>query len=302
MKLKVGLIDIDSKIPNLALMKLAAWHKLWSDKTVELTTPIFAPNYDFIYVSKVFTWTSLPALNVDISNIDIGGSGWGDLKRTICEKAESLCPDYSLYPGMDYSMGFLTRGCPNNCPWCIVPEKEGAIKPAADITDFLRHKKAILLDNNVLAHEHGIKQIEKIIKLGVRVDFNQGLDARLIDDVTAKLLAKVKWIRAIRLACDTKGMKPHIEKAVKALRAAGFTREIWCYLLVTDDVEDAHERAEFLRGLDVMPFAMVYRDREGNKPGLVARNFARWVNVRKMFMTFKWDELKKRGAEVSSMP
>lgn len=285
---KIGLIDIDSKIPNLALMKLSAWHKAQGDD-VELTIPVLAPAYDKAYVSKVFVWTGLPEMQ---GNVEIGGTGW-DVARTLPREAEAFCPDYDLYVGMDYSVGFLTRGCNRCCPWCIVPEKEGAIKPAADIEDFLRHKRAILLDNNVLSHSWGINQIQKIAGMDVRVDFNQGLDARMIDQITAKLLARVKWIRAIRLACDTQAMKSHIENAVKMLRGAGFKKEIWCYLLVADNVDDAHDRAEFLRGLGVTPFAQPYRDRNGTEPNRQAKRFARWVNRREIFKTVAWKDYGK---------
>lgn len=286
--MKIGLIDIDSKMPNLALMKLSAWHKAQGDD-VELTMPTFAAGYDKVYLSKIFTWTIISGLP---PNVEYGGTGI-NIKAKLPDETESLCPDYSLYPGMDYSLGFLTRGCPNHCPWCFVPKKEGGIRPAADIEDFLRHKRAILLDNNVLAHEHGIRQIEKIARLEVRIDFNQGLDARLIDDAVARLLSRVKWIRAIRMACDSKAMEKEVERAVNTLRRNGVTRELWCYMLVQDNIEEAHERAEFLRGLNVMPFAQPYRPPDGKKPSKKAKDFARWVNHRAIFNSVKWEDYKK---------
>jgi len=288
---KVGLIDLDSKIPNLALMKLSAWHKA-QGHAVELTMPTLAPAYDRVYASKVFTWTNLPGLPLGAY---VGGTGH-DLKITLLQEVESLCPDYSLYSKIDYSIGFLTRGCSWNCPWCFVPKKEGNIKPAADIDDFLRHEKAVLLDNNVLAHEHGIKQIEKIIKLGIRVDFNQGLDARYIDDSVAKLLAKVHWWKPLRLACDTKWRKIEVEKAVKLLRKYGAKpSRFFCYMLVKDDIEEAHERAEFLRGLNVDPFAQPYRAPDGKEPSRRVKDFARWVNHKAIFKSVKWEDYRPLG-------
>jgi len=283
---EVGVIDIDGKMPNLALMKLSAYHKAQGDE-VTIITPVFAPGYEKVYASKVFTWSDLPCME----NVEIGGTGV-DLSVKLPDEVECLCPDYDLYH-MDYSMGFLTRGCIRNCSFCFVPEKEGNIRPAADIEDFLRHDKVILLDNNVLAHEHGIKQIEKLADLKVKVDFNQGMDARLIDDGVAKLLAKVKWIRAIRLACDNSAMKKPLEEAVKRLRSNGYGKEIFCYMLVCDDTEEAQERAEFLRGLKVDPFAMPLRDREGHIPGYEARLFANWVNKKACFKSCTWSEFRE---------
>ena len=285
--MKVGLIDLDSKMANLALMKLSAWHKA-QGHDVELTMPTFAAGYDRVYVSKVFTWTSMPGLP---ESVEMGGTGV-DLKKELPEEIEALCPDYELYD-TDYSLGFLTRGCIRNCSFCFVPEKEGAIRPAADIMDFLRHGKVILLDNNVLAHEHGMGQIEKMARIGVKVDFNQGMDARFIDDAVARLLVKVKWIRAIRTACDNEAAKAWVRRAVEALRKAGVTREIWCYMLVNGGIEEAHDRAEFLRGLGVTPFAQPYRSPDGKEPSRRVKDFARWVNHRAIFNSVKWSDYKR---------
>jgi len=279
------MIDPDGKMPNLALMKLSTWHKAKGDN-VELTMPVLATAYDKVYMSKVFTWSDMPCLP---ANAEIGGTGC-DLHKTLPDEIEKLYPDYSLYK-MDYSMGFLTRGCIRKCEFCFVPEKEGKIKPAADIEEFLRHKKAVLLDNNVLAHEHGLKQIEKIGKLGIKVDFNQGLDARLINDDIARLLAKVKWLKPIRLACDSATMMEPVRKAVELLRKHGATpKTYFCYLLVSSDIEDAHERAMFLRGLGVDPFAQPLRTPTNGEPDSETRRFARWVNHKAIFKTVKWKD------------
>ena len=287
--MRVGLIDIDSKIPNLALLKLSAWHKARGDE-VELTTPVFAPIYDKAYASQVFTWTQTPCLP---ENVETGGTGI-DLKTTLPDEVEKMCPDYSLC-NMDYSMGFLTRGCIRKCSFCFVPEKEGAIRPAADIEDFLRHKTAVLLDNNVLACDHGIEQIEKIAWLGIKVDFNQGLDARLIDDGIARRLAAVKWLKPIRLACDSAKMKSVIEKAVNLLRKHGATpKNYFCYMLVENDVDEAYDRAMFLDGLNIRPFAMPYRSPDGKQAPKQSRVFARWVNMVSSFKSVDWYEYKYR--------
>ena len=279
------MIDPDGKMPNLALMKLSTWHKAKGDN-VERTMPVLATAYDKVYMSKVFTWSDMPCLP---ANAEIGGTGC-DLHKTLPDEIEKLYPDYSLYK-MDYSMGFLTRGCIRKCEFCFVPEKEGKIKPAADIEEFLRHKKAVLLDNNVLAHEHGLKQIEKIGKLGIKVDFNQGLDARLINDDIARLLAKVKWLKPIRLACDSATMMEPVRKAVELLRKHGATpKTYFCYLLVSSDIEDAHERAMFLRGLGVDPFAQPLRTPTNGEPDSETRRFARWVNHKAIFKTVKWKD------------
>lgn len=285
--MKVGLIDVDSKMPNLALMKLSAWHKSFGDE-VAWYDPLFG-GFDAVYASKVFTFT--PDYQYIPDGAIVGGTGYGKYDRLI--DSEECCPDYSLY-NMDYSLGFLTRGCPNKCAWCIVPDKEGDIAPAANIEEFLRHDKVVLLDNNVLAHRHGIRQIEKMADLKVKVDFNQGLDARLIDAPIAKRLASLRWLSPLRLACDSQAMKPYIDNAVKLLREANCTpRNYFCYMLVKD-VDDAHDRSEFLRGLGVDPFAQPYRDfTNRTEPTMEQRDFARWVNHKAIWKSVKWQDYKR---------
>lgn len=120
--MRIGLVDIDGHhFPNLALMKLSAWHKAQGD-SVEFADPMFG-RYDRVYMSKVFTFTADCS---DIYHCEVirGGTGFRDYTTILPEEIEHICPDYSLY-GVDEAYGFLTRGCPNRCPWCIVPHKEG---------------------------------------------------------------------------------------------------------------------------------------------------------------------------------
>ena len=245
--------------------------------------PLWSSKYDLVYSSKVFTWTRDDR---PFGKVLRGGTGY-KMTNALPDHIEHHCPDYE---GMDYSLGFLTRGCPNKCSWCIVPTKEGPIRAHADIEEFARHRNVVLMDNNVLAHKHGIEQTEKMARLGLRVDFNQGLDARLIDEGIARRLAALKWIRFIRLACDHKSQMPYVKSAVDNLRKAGYRGEIFCYVLVKD-VDDALERVEFLRGLKVDPFAQPYRDFEsGSEPTWEQRRFARWTNRKAIFKTTKWEQ------------
>lgn len=283
--MKIALHDHENNgYPNVALMKLSAWHKAQGD-SVEWFNALFG-NYDRVYSSKVFTWTRLCSyLPGDTVR---GGTGF-DITATLPDEVESIVPDYGLY-NCDKSYGFLTRGCNRFCSWCFVPEKEGAIRPHADIEDFARHKEVVLMDNNVLACEHGIRQIEKIIKLGLKVDFNQGLDARLIDNSMAKLLGKVKWNPSIRLACDYKAMIEPIRKAVELLRWHNATpSQYFCYVLVKD-IKDALERVKFLKGIYVYPFCQPYRDKKGTEPTKEQKRFARFCNHRAVFRSTTWED------------
>lgn len=285
--MKIGLIDIDSKIPNLALMKLSAYHKANGDE-VDLIQPVMAwLGYDKLYASKVFTRSQMPSLPECV----IGGSGSKDISKTLPNEIDILCPDYSLYPDMDYSMGFLTRGCIRNCDFCIVQKKEGAIRAYQNIDNFVRHEKVILMDNNVLAHEHGINQIQEIIKKRLKVDFNQGLDARLITPSVAKLLSKVRWLKPVRLACDSQSMKPVVEKAIKLLREANVTpKQYFVYCIIRDDTKEALDRINFLTSLNTTPFAQPYLDDIGTIPSKQNKELARWCNQPHMRKTRKFQD------------
>ncbi len=288
--MNIGLIDVDkNKFPNLALMKLSAFHKSKGDN-VEF---VQLGKYDRTYISKVFSYTpNYDTMLTSLGEVIKGGSGY-NFNSLLNDEIEHIMPNYSLYNIKNRAYGFLTRGCPNKCSWCIVPEKEGTIKSNADITEFWDgQKEVLLLDNNVLANEHGLHQIEKLIDIGVKVDFNQGLDARIIagNRDIAELLSKLKWIRYIRLACDTKGQIPIIENAIKNLNEFGVKNyRIFVYTLVKG-IEDALFRVNFLKKYNVRVFAQPYRNLQGDVPTKIQRDFARWVNHRAIFETVKWDD------------
>lgn len=289
--MKIRLHDSDKKnFPNLALMKLSAHHKAQGDD-VNWFHPL-GDGFDRLYSSKVFTFTDEDPYLPEAT--ERGGWGYG-LPTVLPDAIEHLMPDYDLY-ALDYSVGFLTRGCIRHCEYCIVPKKEGDIREHADIEEFAKHKKVVLLDNNVLAHPHGIAQIEKISRLDIAVDFNQGIDARLIDDAIARLFSKVKWLAPVRLACDSKAQIDSIRKAVELLRWHNVTpRMYFCYVLIKD-IDDAVERIRFLKGMSIVPFAQPYRDPKGTEPTDEQKHFARWVNMKAEFKSRTWEDYRRAHA------
>lgn len=172
--LKIWLIDVDGhNFPNLALMRLSAFHKLRGDD-VEWWDGF--RHYDKVYMSKVFTFTPDMDTCINADEIVRGGTGYKDY-GSLPKIVEQTLPDYTMYPKWETAIGFLTRGCIRNCPWCIVPKKEGLIRPAATWEQIKRpdSRDIVFMDNNVLAHDHGLDQIDRMGCENIRVDFNQGL-------------------------------------------------------------------------------------------------------------------------------
>lgn len=280
---RIALVDVDGRnFPNLALMKLSASHKAQGD-AVEWYSPLFS-RPDRIYASKVFSFT--PDFQ-DYAAGDPepirGGTGY-DPAVKLPDEVERTLPDYSIYPDWTSALGFLTRGCIRNCPWCIVPKKEGGLQEVDDIERIAAGRKSVvLLDNNFLAADEEFvrEQLEKAARLGLRLDFNQGLDARLVRFWNAKLLARCRWMRFIRFSCDTMEVLHEVRAAVEVIRGAGYRGEFFCYMLVQDDLEDAEYRLRELVKLKVTPFAQPYRDFSGKAETTKAqRDFARFANVK----------------------
>jgi len=297
--MRIGLVDVDGhNFPNLALMKLSAWHKANGD-AVEWADPMFG-RYDIVYQSKVFTSTPDDTNYYHADQIIKAGTGYRDYTTVLPDEIEHICPDYLLYPRSKHydqltAYGFLTRGCIRRCPWCIVPKKEGRIARHTDIEEFLgSHRKAVLLDNNVLACEWGISQVEKIADMKIRVDFNQGLDARLITRGVANLLARVKWIKRIRVACDKSSDIPVIERTQKLLKNAGYNGEIGCYTLI-DDFQESFERINYLRRYKwFIPHAQPYQDFDGTVIQRKQADLARWANRKELFRSCEFRDYEPR--------
>lgn len=281
----VGLHDSDdTSFPNYALMKISAWHKAQGD-TVEWWNPLLT--YDRVYSSKVFTFT--PENPYLPENTVKGGTGYG-LYDELPPEIDGMFPDYSIYPNVDYAIGFLTRGCIRNCPWCVVPKKEGKIRPYRTWREIKRPDSGdiVFMDNNVLACPHGVEQMKDMIGEKIRIDFNQGLDARLISPEIAEILSKLKWIHFIRMSCDTDAMLNVVLTAIERLKACGVKPyRMFVYLLV-QDIESAEKRAIALRDVGASPFAQPYRDFTTNaEPDRELKRFARWVNRKEIFKTVK---------------
>jgi hypothetical protein len=276
-------------------MKLSAWHKSQGD--IAGFADMFG-SYDRLYMSKVFTFEPDDLMVYDTKEIMKGGTGYGDYETVLPDEIEHIYPDYSLY-NTNKAYGFTTRGCPNKCKFCVVPKKEGNIRPHADIAEFWNgQKEVILLDNNILASDHGIAQLEWSIGR-CKIDCNQGLDARIISksEYLQDLLGRVSWVRYIRLACDHKSQMPAVKATVDGIREkSGKSHSFFVYSLITDDYDDSLERLNFLRDMHrVDPFAQPYRNfTETYNPPQWQRDMARWANMKATFRSVKWENYRGR--------
>ncbi len=266
--MQIGLHDAerdylkDKSFPNYALMKISAWHKARGD-SVEWWNPLV--RYDRVYSSKVFDFTPVDAYLPD--ETIRGGTGYMDIPmdQGLPEEIDGIFPDYSIYPECDHAIGYLTRGCPNHCRWCVVPRKEGDIKPYRTWEELVRKdtNKLVLMDNNILACEYGIGQLESLIGSGYYIDLNQGMDARLVDDRVAEILSQIKWMKYIRFSCDQRSQIEPVMNAIDLLVKYGVkTYRIFIYILVTADIQDASERVEALKRYKTIS---LYAQAERNK-------------------------------------
>lgn len=305
----IGLHDAEKEhlkkktFPNYALMKISAWHKANGDM-VEWWNPLY--KYDKVYSSKVFDFTpNNPYLPEEAIR---GGTGYRVLpmSQELPREIDEMFPDYSIYPECDYAIGYITRGCPNNCRWCVVPKKEGNIKPYRTWQEIVRTDtdKLVLMDNNILSCEYGIQQLESLIGSGYKIDLNQGMDARLVTDHIAGILSRLEWIRFIRFSCDHKSQIEPINRTIELLGNYGVKPyRIFVYLLVTEDIEDAAYRVEKLKvhkGINL--YAQSERnERLGILPNKLQLEFQQRYVYGGGYRKEKWKEYcqRKRIGEIS---
>ena len=296
--MNIGILAVDSSYPNLALMKISRYHRSQGNH-VEWYNPL--AHYDEVYAAKVFTFTKDYTYYIHADKVEHGGTGY-DLSKTLPPEIDRLQPDYTLYPQIDRrtAYGFLTRGCPNKCKWCIVPKKEGKIQPYMDVEEIATEGRTnlILMDNNILASNYGLEQIEKIIRLNLRIDFNQGLDARLVTDDIARLLAQVKWSKRIRFGCDTPGQIAECERASELIDRYGYKGEYFFYCILLDDFKESFERVNHWRkkGKRFLPFCQPFRDTNLSRQLIPQwqKDLAGWANKKWIYRSCEFKDFTPR--------
>lgn len=295
---KIGLIDVDGhNFPNIPLMKISAFHKKQGD-SVEWYSPIngLIEEYDKVYMSKVFSFTPDFQYPIYSKEIEKGGSGYcieiengrevyhKERDRELPYEIEHIFPDYSIYGELtkDTAFGFLTRGCPRGCDFCIVKNKEGQCSvKVADLSEFWNGQENIVLcDPNILACKDHIELLEQLRDSGAKVNFNQGLDIRLINDRNLELLKQIR-LKSIHFAFDRWQDKDIIEPKLRAFsEQTGFDRhkgQVMVYILMNFDttIEQDLYRINLCRELNFSPYPMIY-DKEHCKK--IYKRLQRWCN------------------------
>lgn len=307
---RIGLIDVDGhNFPNLALMKLSAWHKAKGD-AVEWYMP-FGERYDIVYKSKVFSFSQDFDDHINADRVIKGGTGYcidlvdgrevfhPERDVQLPPEAEHIYPDYSLYQKLtkDTAYGFLTRGCPRGCAFCIVWKKEGRCsRKVADLSEFWNgQKNVVLCDPNFLACTEWKDLLGQLIESRAGVDFNQGLDIRLMTEEKAEMLSKVK-IKEIHFAWDRYEDKdivlPRLRLYADVTRVSRLGHKAIVYTIVnfSTSFEQDLERIYTLRDMGYWPYVMVYDKAHADNQ---YKRLQRWVNMRSTFAAVKcFDDYK----------
>ena len=290
--MKIGLIDVDShNFPNLALMKISAWHKAQGD---EVEWWFGFHQYDRVYMSKVFDNTYTPDVYDPVNTKEIvkGGTGYG-LDNKLPDEIEHMCPDYSLYPQYteEKAFGFLTRGCPNNCPFCIVCAKEGRKScKVADLDQWWNGQKQIVLcDPNLLACKDHLSLLEQLAESKAVVDMNQGVDARMLTEANIEALNRVK-IKNIHFAWDLMERSEAVLKGLNLWREMGKKTShgafgtVYVLTNFNTTMDENLYRVYTLRDMGFDPYIMIY-DKPTAPRGV--RLLQRWCNNKFIFKSTK---------------
>ena len=310
--MRIGLIDVDGhNFPNIPLMKISAWHKSQGD-SVEWYHPMFSGHMDKVYMSKVFAFTPDYEYMIDADEIIKGGSGYcielvdgkeiyhAERDRNLPGEVEHIFPDYGLYGITDTAYGFLTRGCPRGCGFCHVASKEGKRShKVADLSEFFRggvHKRVILCDPNILACPDHMELLQQLADSGAKVNFNQGIDIRLVNDRNLELLKQIR-LDGIHFAFDRWQDKDIIEPRLRAFaEKTGYDRNkgrVMVYILCNYDttLEQDIYRIQLCRELNFSPYPMIY-DKEHADP--IYRKLQRWCSNFIFWSCPTFEEYKRR--------
>ena len=295
----IGLIQIDGKLPNLALMKLSAWHKAQGDE-VTLLTPddvlngqdLFAQP-DKIYAAVIFDKdvsrqtrkNAAIARRLNYVGVEVGGTGWDrpdeGFITALPAEVEKIRPDYDLF-GIDYGMGFLSRGCIRRCGPCVVWRKEGYVHHVAWPEELVnpRSKLIVVLDGIFNASPHWQEKAQWFIDNDYTIDLTQGMDIRSVDDRAAELICAMKHRSKVHFAFDHIGDEQAVRRGLEILIKAGMRSDtLTLYILTNYDstFEQDMRRIQIVEEYGANPYVMIFNKAKAPKQ---IRDLQRWCNSR----------------------
>ena len=294
---KIGLVQVDGKLPNLALMQISRFYEKRNYRVEWYLGGLFSNQYEKVYASKIFDFSIMPELP---KGAVVGGTGV-DWFNTLPLEMQNEAPSYTLYPDCDYHIGFSMKGCRFKCSFCCVPKKEGKPVHNSSIDDLLINPnggdRLMLLDNDFFGSPQWKLDLERIIELKLKVCFVQGLNIRIIKEDQAELLAKCRYYnskfktRYLTFAWDRFQDEKLIAKGIKICNDAGIpSKNMQFFVLIgydTTEEEDYYRVMTLFEKYDALPYVMPYE-----KSNPYQKRFARWVNHRAIFKTVKWEDYK----------
>lgn len=310
--MKVLLLQLDGKLPNIALMRIAAHHRAVGDQvdfrraeSMSSVEPHMGDGHDRVYASTIFTRTLPVARRLKEVRPDamIGGTGWSTADTLERVGITTKRQDYSIYPRFADSIGFTQRGCRLKCKFCVVPEKEGAARVEQSILDIWRGgsypRNLLLLDNDFFGNPQWREQIAAVREGKFKVCFSQGINARMLNDETAEAIASIRYYddsfkdRRIYTAWDNRKDEKRLFDGLEALVRHGVKPDqIMVYMLIGywpgETHEDREHRRKKLREFGARPYPMAYeRTHE-----LIA--YQRWV-IRRIDLNWSWEDFYMRA-------
>jgi hypothetical protein len=284
--MKVLLWHLDGKLPNLALMHLAAHHRALGDQVElrqaetasDLQPRLGDPAWGRVYGSLIFEWTRPLAREAErlYPSIQLGGTGWDfedgvQIRRTdLPPEVAAVAPDYRVYPRFEHSIGFSQRGCRFQCTFCVVPRKEGKVVPVSGLEAIWRGRGGvILLDNDFFGNPQWPEVIADAKRLDIAIAVIQGINARTLNDKQAAAIASVRWMadnferRRVYTAWDNEDDERTFFRGLDRLKAHGISPDsMLVYMLIGHAPGETHADRDYrrrkLREYGARPYPMPY--------------------------------------------
>jgi len=303
-------------------MKLSGYYKSKGNKVTLKTDYVNLQGYEKVFISKVFTKTEVPGTVLCLPNVSYGGTGFFYSKApSLPDEVEHCFPDYELYSGyvnaqlqrgikrsalkcfLDYSIGFLTRGCPRSCGFCV-NAKNNRCETHSPISEFYdeRRKKIMLLDDNIMAHPDWAALFEGIISTGKPFCCKQGIDVRLITPCFAKMINRARYDGDIYFAFDDLADGPLIERNLSMFREHSGKR-VKMYLFCgydpngrysndfwLSDIESIFKRLAIIGKYRARPYLMRYEKYLESPFAGIYKNLATYCNAGGIFNSASFSE------------